>query len=111
MRRVVPTMVLATALASVNQFAGAEVVLQAGVGADPCRTWTANRRVGSWGMGEQWILGFVSGVSATGGLTNLAPLTGTGPKGVWAWIDSYCQEHPLETLDQAGMAFVYAHPN
>ena len=42
------------------------------------------------GLGEQWILGFVSGVSATGYVTHLAPLAETNVEGVLAWIDSYC---------------------
>jgi hypothetical protein len=85
------------------------VVLEAGVGADSCEKWAAARYAGGWGLGEQWILGFVSGVSATGYVTHLAPLAETNAEGVLAWIDSYCQTHPAEPLAHAALEFVAAH--
>jgi hypothetical protein len=87
------------------------MVLQAGVGADSCEKWTAARHAGGWGLGELWILGFVSGVSATGYVTHLAPLAGTNAVGVLTWIDSYCQAHPAETVAHAALQFVAAHPD
>ena len=102
--------VLAAAPPPNRLLAGAGVVvLQAGVGADSCETWTAARHAGGGGLVEQWILGFVSGVSATGYVTHLAPLAETHAEGVLAWIDSYCQAHPAETLSHAGLEFVAAH--
>jgi hypothetical protein len=102
---------MAAAPQPIRPSAGSGVmVLQAGVGADSCERWTAARHAGGWGSGEQWILGFVSGVSATGGVTHLAPLAETNVDGVFAWIDSYCQAHPAETLAHTGLEFVAAHP-
>ena len=103
--------VLAAAAQPIRLLAGSGVVvLQAGVGADSCENWIAARRAGGWGLGEQGILGFVSGVSATGHVTHLAPLAKTNAEGVLACIDSYCQAHPAETLAHAGLEFVAAHP-
>lgn len=31
--------------------------------------------------------------------------------GVGAWIDSYCQAHPLDALERAAVAFYREHPN
>jgi hypothetical protein len=103
--------VQAAATAQNRPLAGSGVlVLQAGVGADSCETWTAARGAAGWGLGEQWILGFVSGVSATGYVTHLAPLAETNAEEVLAWIDNYCQTHPAETAAHAGLEFVAAHP-
>ena len=41
---------------------------------------------------------------------DLAPLAETSVEGVLAWIDSYCQAHPAETLAHAGLEFVATHP-
>ncbi len=32
-------------------------------------------------------------------------------KGVWAWIDNYCQAHPIEMITTAAEAFNRAHPH
>jgi len=37
-------------------------------------------------------------------------LNGTDADGVWAWIDNYCQEHPIDRLFIAAEAFAKAHP-
>jgi hypothetical protein len=55
-------------------------------------------------------LGFLSGIDATINVTKLSPLNGTDAQGVWAWIDNYCQAHPLDKLGDAALAFVAAHP-
>jgi hypothetical protein len=74
-----------------------------GVGASACGSWAAGRPDGR----EVWILGFLSGV---GFATNEAdPLSGRAPKAVWAWMDNYCQTHPLEKIEKVGEAFVASH--
>jgi hypothetical protein len=82
----------------------------AGEGDRSCGAWRAARGAGSWGLMGQWILGFLSGVSYTGNWTKLAPLNGTDADGAFAWIDNYCQAHPLGTVVYAAMEFVAAHP-
>ncbi len=62
-------------------------------------------------MSEQWILGFLSGVGYAGNESGLDPLIGVDDEGVWAWVDNYCQAHPLDLLIQAAVAFRMAHPH
>ena len=84
-----------------------------GLGDSSCGTWTAARRRGIAFGYEQWIVGFLSGFAdasvSSGGRLDL--LQRTDANGVWAWIDTYCQSHPIELIVRAGEAFVIAYPN
>jgi len=84
-----------------------------GVGTSSCGTWTAARSTHSdaaaWGY-TQWILGYLSGIAVwSGAYRQVDPLNGTDKHGVWAWVDNYCQTHPLDPIGKAGNAFVDAH--
>ncbi len=57
---------------------------------------------------QSWILGFLSGVGYAE--RGKDPLHGTDVEGVSAWMDNYCQVHPLNDVADAGAAFVAAHP-
>jgi hypothetical protein len=59
---------------------------------------------------QQWIVGYLSGVASATSQAGMDPLHGTDAEGVWAWIDNYCQAHPLDLMIDAGTAFVVAHP-
>jgi hypothetical protein len=81
-------------------------------GAALCDRWTADRRTPETGPAvadEQWILGFLSGIGYMG-LGELKPLNGISDKGVWAWVDVYCGNHPTAPIEQAAAAFSVAHP-
>jgi hypothetical protein len=54
-------------------------------------------------------LGFLSGIAyeSTDGEN---PMNGLDAEAVWAWIDNYCQAHPLEQIVTAGQQFVFVHP-
>jgi hypothetical protein len=85
-----------------------------------CGAWTAaslapkteeiHFRILGW-----WLQGFLSGVGVTHGLAPdglpYYPLKGMDSPGVFAWIDNYCKAHPIENIDDAGWAFVVAHPH
>jgi hypothetical protein len=63
---------------------------------------------------ESWVMGFLSGVGFEAhqeaqGVDN--PLDGMDVEGVWAWIDNYCQTHPINDIAQAAAAFYRAHPH
>ena len=78
-----------------------------------CGDWTAARRENkprSWAA-EQWVLGFLSGVGYAGNQYGLDPLTGVDDQGVWAWVDNYCRDHPLDLLVIAAEALRVAHPH
>jgi hypothetical protein len=83
-----------------------------GTGNDSCGTWTADRRVGgrAAGQDQQWILGFLSGISYEGS-EDVDTLKGMDAEGVFAWMDNYCQAHPIEDIIDAGEAFKRMHPH
>jgi hypothetical protein len=74
-----------------------------------CGSWTSARRDRAAVVYEQWILGFVSGV-AWDLSAGRNPMNGLKNGAVWAWIDNYCQGHPIDMLGTAGSAFANAHP-
>lgn len=87
-------------------------MLGVGVG-QSCGAWTAaryNRSTQQSAANEQWILGFLSGTGYAGGAHGGNPLHGVDADGVWAWIDNYCRNRPLDLLELAGAAFDEAHP-
>jgi hypothetical protein len=83
-----------------------------GMGQYSCGTWIKDRRGQQMTayLYQQWIVGFLSGVGYAGP-PGIDPLKGTDSNGVWAWIDNYCQAHPLDNIAEAGSAFVIAHPH
>jgi hypothetical protein len=58
-----------------------------------------------------WVLGFLTGVgfASSSGMDPLNGLDGGAP--VLAWMDNYCQVHPLERIHDAAIAFTKAHPH
>jgi hypothetical protein len=64
------------------------------------------RRVGTAYADEAWVAGFLTGASAvTLQRVNISPLNETvanrDDQGLWAWLDNYCQAHPLESIAEA----------
>jgi hypothetical protein len=92
-----------------------------GSGTFSCGSWTASRSAykipGPPTRGFQvalqdqaWVLGFLSGIGFVAANDD-NPLDGVDADGVWAWIDNYCQAHPIENVQQAAAAFYLAHPH
>jgi hypothetical protein len=83
-----------------------------GAGPDSCEIWTADHQAASvdWVGDVEWILGFLSGIGI-GSSGAFDPLHGLEASAVVAWMDSYCLDHPLEQITDAGQAFVRAHPH
>ena len=84
--------------------------LAIGRGNGSCGAWTTTRRAQQAQGYEQWILGFLSGVGWQGAQSGINPLNGLDANGVWAWLDNYCQVHPLDPLVEAAAALARAHP-
>ena len=80
----------------------------AGLGGLSCGSWTVARRDEIASPHQQWVLGFLSGLGSAGPRD---PLQGMDAQGVWAWIDNYCQSHPIDRLTKAAEAFALAHPH
>jgi hypothetical protein len=74
-----------------------------------CQTWTANPPFDG-GLGllyEQWILGFLSGVSYAD--PDHDPLHGMDAGTVASWIDSFCRDNRVAYVADAAVAFIRAH--
>jgi hypothetical protein len=82
-----------------------------GLAGQSCQTWTANPPTSGGGLGllnQQWILGFLSGVSFAD--ADHDPLTGVDAAAITTWVDNYCQENGGSArLADAAVAFVRAH--
>jgi hypothetical protein len=79
-----------------------------GVGGESCGSWTAARRNDTDVSYLDWVGGFVSGVGWFAPSYN--PADGLDGPAIWAWIDNYCQAHPLIKIADAAGAFVNTHP-
>ena len=61
-------------------------------------------------MYEGWVAGFLSGANSilAGSEYHIDTLehasAETDVQGLWAWIDNYCQAHPLDAVAQAADA-------
>jgi hypothetical protein len=65
-----------------------------------CGTWTMERTTGGNQALEYWVLGYLSGVNALGS-NDADILANTDANAVWAWMDNYCHQHPLDKLPTA----------
>jgi hypothetical protein len=73
-----------------------------------CATWTQDRHGGkAWGD-LAWVDGFISGVNWSRMTAGKSGRLGsaTNQAGMDAWIDDYCQQHPLEKLTDAAQGLV-----
>jgi hypothetical protein len=86
-----------------------------GAGRGSCGTWTVDRRTQQAMPEEQWVLGFIAGqADLSQGLSpsaRLDPLKRVDAEGVFAWMDNYCRDHPLNKIIDAIEDFVLAHQN
>ena len=66
-----------------------------------CGAWLASsareKEILQW-----WMLGFVSGA----GFRRETELMGTDSKGIEAWVDKYCGDHPLIPITKAAVDLV-----
>jgi hypothetical protein len=110
MRFLLPT-ALAVALMTGSTVAEGYIALGLGLSSS-CGTWVEVRgRRLAIGQ-EQWVFGFLTGVGSAGVYlpSKVNPLQGVDANAVLAWMDNYCQAHPLENVGSAAGAFVVAHP-
>jgi hypothetical protein len=96
---------LAVVLMTASVGAKARDVAIIGAGSDSCGTWTAQRQNTQGPSNRQWILGFISG-AAFYGEGNIDPLNERDAQAVWAWVDNWCQNNPLEPMVMAGKGIV-----
>ena len=67
-----------------------------------CGSYTNDRSKNmAWGM-ETWALGFISGQNWAS--TTPDSLKGVDAAALYAWLDNYCRQNPLEKFPKAVMA-------
>jgi hypothetical protein len=86
----------------------------AGGGLSLCGAWTTARRDRQAIGFEEWVAGFLSGfgdLAASVPIPEMDPLRGLNTQTVRAWVDNYCQAHPLERIVQAAEALARERAN
>jgi hypothetical protein len=93
--------------------ASAQLVTVLGFGNKSCGSWTEARRAhnSTADIFEGWVAGYLSGSnsiiasSPALGIDILKEASAQGDaQGLWAWIDNYCQAHPLNSTATAANA-------
>ncbi len=56
---------------------------------------------------QQWVYGFLSGVSYAD--PDHDPLKDVGGAAITTWVDEYCRENATAHIGEAAIAFVRAH--
>jgi len=109
-RATVLCIAMLTLIAHAPQAASALIV---GAGVESCGTWTKERREDNrfgWSQTSNWVFGYLSGVfnglGATPDPMRSLP-TGTAADAVKGWLDKYCADNPLDTIDKAAFALAF----
>lgn len=74
------------------------------MGPSSCARWPRAAAIGSTAkvVPLNWALGFLSGSAKA---SNIARLEFIDPEAVSGWLDSYCRDHPTDSLPRAALAF------
>jgi hypothetical protein len=78
-----------------------------GVGGHSCGKWIEARKTNEISAYGSWLLGYLSALNLWAIIGRKDALAGTDTAGLYAWMDGYCQAHPIE--DIAGGAAALAH--
>jgi len=88
--------VLAAAGANAATIMGSGITLS-------CGSWVELRRTPNKAPVEEWAMGYLSGVAMW---TPVSPLDGLDPGAIFVWLDSFCQQRPLEKFKNALDEFI-----
>jgi hypothetical protein len=69
-----------------------------GVGGESCSTWIDARKTNNTSRQGSWLLGYLSALNLWGVIGRKDALSGMDADGLYAWMDRYCESHPLETI-------------
>lgn len=75
-----------------------------GIGMKSCGAWQQERKSGSgdWYQMGQWVLGYVTAY----GYYGTYDLRDVDAQAMFAWIDNYCQQNPLEDIEAAAQKLI-----
>jgi hypothetical protein len=86
-----------------------------GIGAESCGTWTKERAKGGLNSAQagQWMLGYITAFNALGPRPSnfdhqeaFDIAEGINGDGIKAWIDNWCQAHPLDDINASAIALI-----
>ena len=91
--------VLSVALTASAAHAANEYVVL-GAGSRPCGSWLQLRTQANpeSAVLQSWVLGYITSVNANVLTVSQDVADGSTPDALYAWIDSYCAAHPLDSL-------------
>jgi hypothetical protein len=79
-----------------------------GLGSAPCEYWTKAGKEGE-DLGAtlrgSWVIGFITAVNLFGPWSSNVTKS-VDAKGLWAWIDNYCGQHPFDSIADAAEVLV-----
>jgi hypothetical protein len=80
-----------------------------GAGNASCGAWILGRAdtKGSFTLQsdrESWVMGYISAYNIFVGHSDVAK--GTDPKGLFGWIDNFCANNPLDTVESATFSLI-----
>jgi hypothetical protein len=93
-----------------SQVSFAEDVSIRGPGAASCGAWVQGRSgqdsesISRRFDRESWIMGYITAFNVFVERGDI--VQSTDPPGIFAWIDSYCSTHPLQSVADAAFALV-----
>lgn len=99
MRLVVAALVL---LASQTAPAEDGETMTYGAGVASCGKWLEARKAENYYTYGQWVLGYISAMSME------LRLKQSDSDAISAWMDNYCREHPLDTIQTATLELLSA---
>jgi len=76
------------------------LVTRFGIGGESCGAWTANEASGGSIGQHAWVLGAVSEANIFSNITTkLDFLRSTDANALLSWMNNYCYQYPLNTVD------------
>lgn len=94
-----------TAIAILMVMNPAYSAITSGTGNDSCGSWLSERKFNQAGLSEQWVLGWVSAFDFIC-MKEKTALNGVNAESIWAYIDKYCRENPLNNVVDGAMALI-----
>jgi hypothetical protein len=94
---------------STSAQADAKRITALGSGTESCGAWIADRKEPGAGaaIDLEWVLGFLTGFNQFGQFTGDVT-KGIDKDGIAAWVDNFCSQNPLLTVEDASSALVLA---
>lgn len=113
MRLLVTSLALTVFIVGTGETKADTLVTVVGYGNKSCGAWTEARRANNANADifQSWVAGFLSGANSiinsnpALGIDTLKEPSGQGDaRGLWAWIDNYCQTNPPNSVATAADA-------